>query len=454
MFHAILAIDENGGVGKDNTIPWHCPEDMKHFKIITSGNVVIMGRLTWESLPEKVRPLPNRFNVVISTKNLYDSKYKSYPDVVFKSIDETLMYFSKNKKQYQNVKLYVMGGASIYQQFFDRKLIADVHITMINKNYICDKFVTIPELFKLSETPLSKDVIYYHCSTINSEEYQYLHLMHDIINDGNFKENRTGVPTVSLFSRELRFDLSQGKIPMMTTRPISLRYVFEELMWILRGQTDNKVLNKKKIHIWDDNTTREFLDKRNLNNLPKGDVGASYGFQMRHYGETYVNCNTEYNGFDQLQYVINLLNNDPNSRRIIINLWNPAQLDKMALPPCVYGYQFYVNNERLSCKLLQRSSDICLAGSHNCVAGALLVNMICAVTDYKPGELIWSPSDIHIYINQVDAVAEQLNRIPAPFPILKIVNRPLFGNIRNFEFKDFVLLNYKPQPKINFAMNA
>ena len=119
MFHAILAIDENGGVGKNNTIPWYCPEDMRHFKNITSGNVVIMGRLTWESLPEKVRPLPNRFNVVISTQNLFHKKYKTYPDAVFKSIDETLLYFTKNKKQYKNVKLFVIGGASIYQQFFE-----------------------------------------------------------------------------------------------------------------------------------------------------------------------------------------------------------------------------------------------------------------------------------------------------------------------------------------------
>lgn len=326
---------------------------------------------------------------------------------------------------------------------------------MINETYNCDQFITFPELTCFNSYKLCPISRYYHCHTINYDEHKFLQLMHDIITYGDLKENRTGIKTKSLFSRELRFDLSNGRIPMMTTRPVSLRYVFEELIWILRGQTDNNILNKKKIHVWDDNTTREFLDSRGLGHLPIGDIGASYGFQMAHYNDVYVNCKKKYRGgVDQLEYVINLLKNNPDSRRIVINLWNPSQLDKMALPPCVYGYQFYVSNGRLSCKILQRSSDICLAGSHNCVGGAMFVHMLCAITGLTPGELIWSPSDIHIYVNQIESVKEQIRRTPSPFPILRVIKQPLFNNIRNFEFDHFQLLNYKPQKKIRFAMNA
>jgi thymidylate synthase len=139
-----------------------------------------------------------------------------------------------------------------------------------------------------------------------------------------------------------------------------------------------------------------------------------------------------------------------------MNLWNPTQLDKMSLPPCLYGYQFYVKNINsvgyLSCKLIQRSSDIALAGSHNCAAGAVLVHLLCAIVGLKPGELIWSPSDIHIYRNQIDSVQKQLLRYPKPFPILQVINTP--NNIRDFKYSDLLLLNYSPHEKIQFKMNT
>lgn len=458
MFSLIAAIDSNSGIAKDGSIPWYCPEDLNHFKEMTTGHVVIMGRLTWESLPSKFRPLPHRINVVISGNGLVKADHtQMYPNFVFSTIDQVIDHFNINKKQYANQKLFVIGGSSIYNQFFERNLIADVHLTMIKCDYMCDQFINFPEMIGVEERTLcgNDDVIYRRYFTINHEENQFLHVMADIINHGVVRDDRTGAGTKSIFSRELRFDLSKGRIPMMTTRPVGLRYVFEELMWILRGQTDNKILNDKKIHIWDDNTTRKFLDNKHLNHLPVGDIGPSYGFQMRHFGSNYLDCKTGYtSGFDQLKYVIHLLKTNPTSRRIIINLWNPNQLDQMALPPCMYGYQFYVANGQLSCKLIQRSSDIALAGSHNCTAGALLVRMLCKVTGLVPGELIWSPSDIHIYLNQTESVMEQLGRCPKPFPTLKVVGSPKNNDILNFEYKHFKLLNYAPWPKIKFAMNA
>jgi len=454
MFSLIVATDVNNGISLNGKIPWNCPEDMVHFKNTTTNHVCIMGRKTWDSLPSKYKPLPNRINVVL-TRNQWSNE-NGFPDFIFSSIDDCVTYFSTNKKMYNGKKLFVIGGSEIYKQFLDNNLIYDIHATRINEDYKCDKFILYPRIKLISGVSLSENSIYSVYNTINLEEMTFLNLMRDIIEKGYGRSDRTGTGTISLFSRELRFNLKNNNIPMMTTRPVSLKIVFEELMWILRGQTNVNILKEKNINIWDPNTTREFLDSVGLNALPEGDIGASYGFQMRHFGYDYIDCNQDYTnkGFDQLENVINLLKHNPYSRRILINLYNPTQLNKMALPPCVYGYQFYVADGFLSCKLIQRSSDIALAGSHNCASGALLVHMLCCITGLKPGELIWSPSDIHIYNNQINSVLEQLKRNPKPFPILKIIKPPKDNNILNFEFDHIQLLNYDPFTRIQFAMNA
>lgn len=455
MFSAIVAVDIKMGIAKEGKIPWHYSEDMEFFRKTTLNHIVIMGRKTWESLPNSYRPLPNRFNVVLSQKSKL--KGNTLPDMIFDSIESCLVYFSQNKKEHKSQKKIVIGGKTIYKQFLARKLIHEMYITHIKKNYNCDLFLDNLPSMEDGDTSMkfkNKELSFHKYYITNHEERNMLNLLKYILSNGNKREDRTGTGTLSVFSRELRFDLSQWNIPLMTTRPVSLRYAFEELMWILRGQTNNTILNEKKIHIWDDNTSREFLDNRDLHHLPLGDIGASYGFQMRHYGEKYVNCNAHYKGFDQLANIIQLIKDNPTSRRIVINLWNPTQVDEMALPPCLYGYQFYVYNQTLSCKLIQRSSDIALAGSHNCAAGALFTFMLCAITGLWPGDLIWSPSDIHIYLNQLDAVKEQVKRVAKPFPILQIIQRPKDNNILNFEFDHFRLLNYDPYPRIQFAMNA
>jgi thymidylate synthase len=457
MFSLIAIVDSKLGISKDGKMPWNYPEDLKYFKNMTKDQIVIMGNNTWNSLPNSYRPLPNRINVVLTQSGRISGN--TPPNLTFTSISDCVEYFSSNKAKFKGMKKFVIGGSQIYKQFLERNLIHDLFITSINKDYKCDLFM--PYFFDdcvedddiQDQTP-SFDLEIRKYYTINHEENQMLNLMNHIIKHGNRRDDRTDTGTLSVFSRELRFNLKTGQIPLLTTRPLSLKIIFEELMWILRGQTDNKILNEKKINIWNDNTSREFLDSHNLQHYEEGDIGASYGFQMRHYGEKYVDCHTDYKGFDQLENAISLIKHNPESRRIIINLWNPSQLDKMSLPPCVYGYQFYVANGRLNCKLLQRSSDIALAGGHNCAAGAMLTIMIAAVTRLLPGELIWSPSDIHIYLNQVNAVKEQLTRHPKPFPLLRILKLPENNDIRNFELDHFKLLNYDPHPRIKFEMNA
>jgi dihydrofolate reductase/thymidylate synthase len=442
MFSLIAAVDNKYGISKNGCIPWNCPDDMKFFSAKTMGHVIIMGRKTWERSPALLK---NSFNVVITSTPVDGA------DMTFGSIDECVSYFSMNKHK----EIFVIGGSSIYKQFIQHGLIGTLYITHVTDDYKCDEFITIPPIGNDTQVTcscLDHTAIRQTCHVINIEEERFLDLLHEVVDHGVQRADRTGIGTLSCFGRELRFDLSAGHLPMITTRPLSLRIIFEELMWILRGQTDNTILQAKKIHIWDDNTSRKFLDSRGLH-LPEGDIGASYGFQMRYFGAAYVDCKTTpVGGFDQLYNVINLIKTNPTSRRIVINLWNPAQLSDMALPPCVYGYQFYVAHNTLSCKVIQRSSDVALAGSHNCTSAALFTRLLCSVTGLKPGELIWSPGDIHVYLNQVDAVRTQLKRTPRPFPILKITEAP--AHIEDFEYSNLTLLNYNPHKRIHVAMNA
>ncbi len=438
MFSLFAEIDIHSGISRNGTVPWNYPECAVFFTSIIKDNVVIMGRKTWDLLP--VKPLPNCFNVVLTNKCIMLDDDK--PHLILSSVNDCLYYFADNYKSKQKI---IIGGKSIYEQFLSLNLVHILYITHIKRNYDCDEFLPLNIVSNtecIVKRSINPEISFNKYNTHNVEECAILDTMQYIITHGNTKLDRTNIGTLSIFSKEFRFDISKYNIPMCTTRPLSLRIIFEELMWILRGQTDNNILNDKDIHIWDGNSKST-----------NGDIGASYGFQMRHYGDEYKDCKSKYSGFDQLNYVINLLKNNPESRRILINLWNPSQLNQMTLPPCLYGYQFYVSNGILSGKLIQRSSDIALAGLHNCASGALFIFMLCEITGLKPGELIWSPSDIHIYMNQIDAVKSQVNRPAMPFPILHILKKPKNNDILNFEYDHFKLLNYYPHKKIYIPFN-
>jgi thymidylate synthase len=290
----------------------------------------------------------------------------------------------------------------------------------------------------------------------NEEEETFLQLVHKIL-QSPIRPSRTGVDIHSTFGTTLLFSLS--RFPLLTTRKIQLRLVFEELMWFIRGQTDVRILQQKNVHVWDDNSTREFLDKVGLTNTPTHTIGKSYGYQMRSFGGDSIHG-------DQLRNVIDQLIHEPTSRRMLINLWNPSELQEMALPPCLYGYQFYVDWEqdgtkKLSVVLTQRSSDIALAGGWNIATGALLVYLLCHVLGMKPGLLRWNVGDAHVYQNQVDAVEKQLQRIPHEFPTLRIrkeiptelTTDSVLDAICSMEWSDVVLENYHPHGRIQIAMN-
>lgn len=505
MFSLIVLSESCGAITDENGNLPKIPQEMTLFKKITYDNIVIMGRRTWESIPINHRPLPNRLNVIVSSQGerLLEEHEKFQEPLnrecikLIASPMECLQYFSKNKKKYKNRELFVIGGSYIYNWFLNNNLIQTIYFSHLKFKQIrcgeqCAKKIKIKwknmdsfedllthNEWKCEHSMLIKETNEYICrhyklNYINKEESIFLDNLKDILENGYEKMDRTGTGTFSLFGKEIHFDLTDNKFPLLTTRLMPLRLIFEELMWFLRGQTDSKILEEKNVNIWRDNTTREFLDSRGLNHYDIGDMGASYSFQYRYNGIEYKDCYTDYSsmgGYDQLRSVVDQLINNPDSRRIMINLWIPSDLDKMALPPCLFCFQFYVTpNGGLITKATQRSSDISLAGGWNIATTALLTYILAYYCNLTPEKIIWSTGDTHIYLNQIESVKKQLSRTPYRFPKLFIKNsapklykdenkRIKFDkntnfNIIDFEYSDLELLNYKSHPSIKINMNA
>lgn len=294
----------------------------------------------------------------------------------------------------------------------------------------------------------------------NTEEQQYLDLIRRILDEGEFRPDRTGTGTYSIFAPpQLRFNLSNDKFPLLTTKKVFTKGIILELLWFISGCTDGKKLSEQGVKIWEGNGSREYLDKIGLHERREGDLGPVYGFQWRHFGAKYKTCDDDYSGqgFDQLQEVIHKLKNNPYDRRIIMSAWNPPDFPLMALPPCHVFSQFYVNfpkegKPKLSCLLYQRSCDMGLGVPFNIASYALLTKMLAHVCDMEPGEFIHTMGDAHIYKDHVDALKEQLSRTPKDFPQLKIVRK--VNNIDDFRYEDFKVENYHPHSKIQMKMSV
>lgn len=255
----------------------------------------------------------------------------------------------------------------------------------------------------------------------------YLDLLAHILNNGIQKQDRTGVGTISVFGYQMRFDLEDG-FPVLTTKKIHLKSVIYELLWFLRGDTNVRYLQEHGVRIWN-----EWADEN-------GDLGPVYGAQWRSWrgadGKT----------IDQIAHVVHEIQNNPNSRRMIVSAWNVAELEKMALPPCHCLFQFYVANGRLSCQLYQRSADVFLGVPFNIASYSLLTMMIAQVSGLRVGEFVHTFGDVHLYLNHVEQAKLQLSREPFPLPQMKI--NPEIKDIFSFKYEDFELLNYRSHPHI------
>jgi thymidylate synthase len=289
----------------------------------------------------------------------------------------------------------------------------------------------------------------------NNDEQCYLNLMQQILDTqfNDVRTNRTDITTLSIFGPQLEFDLKLG-FPLLTTKRVFFRGMFEELMWFIRGETNNNILTDKNVHIWDGNASPEFMKRRGLEHYPPGELGPIYGYSWRHFGGNYNPNNLNHQnegGVDQLANVIHLLKNDPFSRRIILLGWNPSVLDQVALPPCHMMCQFYVSQQNeLSCKLYLRSNDLFLGAPFNIASYSLLTHMLAHICNLKVGKLIYTIGDAHIYSNHIEQVKEQLSRSPRPFPTLKIVKE--VNSIEEFTLEHFQIDNYDPHPTIKAPM--
>ncbi len=262
---------------------------------------------------------------------------------------------------------------------------------------------------------------------------QYLDLLNRIITEGVEKGDRTGTGTKSIFGNQMRFNLENG-FPMLTTKKLHLKSIIYELLWFLKGDTNVKYLQEHGVRIWN-----EWADEN-------GDLGPVYGHQWR----SWPDCKG--GTIDQIQNVLNLITNNPDSRRMMVSAWNPAEVDQMALPPCHCLFQFYVADGRLSLQLYQRSADTFLGVPFNIASYALLLIMMAQVTGLKAGDFIHTTGDTHLYLNHLEQAKLQLGRTPRPLPTIKINSdvKSLF----DFRYEDFELENYNPWPHISATVSV
>jgi len=285
------------------------------------------------------------------------------------------------------------------------------------------------------------------------DEYQYLSLIRDIIDQGTMVEGRNG-NALTVFGSAMHFDLSNGTIPILTTKRVAWKTCAKELFWFLKGNTNNNDLAAANVHIWDANASREFLDSRGLQNLEENDLGPVYGHQWRHFNAPYTTCNADYSGkgVDQIQYIINCLK-DPverYSRRLVMSAWNPQQLNEMALPPCHILAQFNVIGNKLSCSLYQRSGDVGLGVPFNIASYSLLTHILAKHCDLEPTEFVYYLGNSHIYDDHINELKAQIERTPLPLPKLEVLR--VHEKIEDYSLDDIKLSGYSSHSAIKMEM--
>jgi dihydrofolate reductase / thymidylate synthase len=459
FFSIIVAIDNNFGISRFGEIPWTSSQDMKFFKDKTVGagrNAVIMGRKTWESIPEDFRPLKDRQNIVISS-TLKQDDYGNLI-VIYTSLLDALSSLGSTMKAYDDI--FIMGGEMLYKQVVSNYLYLckRIYVTKFKANYECDKyfpFLKINSFKQFQDSSNTRDYVrFFYSPEKTHQEMQYIDLMKKLMNEGEHRTDRTGTGTLSLFGVRMEFDISK-RLPLITTRKLDYNSILEEMLWIISGNTNSKLLEEKGINIWKGNSSKEFIESRGLK-LVEGDCGPIYGFQLRHWGAEYKGCYTQdtVGGIDQLNKIITQIKEDPLSRRHVLSYWNVGQIDEMVLPPCHMLCQFYVSADKrnLDCMLYQRSGDICLGVPWNIAFYSTLTYMIANICNLAPRKFIHTIGDAHIYNNHIDNAKRQILRSPRPFPKLKLKNKMMLLDIDQFKLDSFCLENYTPCGDIRYKM--
>ena len=470
IYSGIFYLDKFA-IGKGTKLVVKIPADLEYFKMTTMNNIVIMGRITWESMNKK--KLPNRLNIVVTRHPYKYNVNPLYKGVMFLTPEKT-QSFVKTLNHLKNV--YVIGGSQVLKLFPNPKNIyitqiiptdkltyqnTDIFVEILNDSY---KLVGYSSMYHYSDTDsdggsgVYRHLIYKNIK-LDSVDTLYKNLCADIINSGENRNDRTGVGTVSVFGRQMRIDLACG-FPLLTTKYVPWRHVIEELLWFMRGDTDSKILERKGVKIWKGNTSRNFLDSKGLYSYDEGILGKGYGWQWRFFGAKYdpifsdtSKYGTPKDGFDQLAYVIDEIKTNRLSRRILMCYWNPCDLDKVALPPCHFACQFYVRQDRyLDCMFSMRSTDVALGLPFNIASYATLTLIIAKKTQLLPGQLIYTGGDVHIYQTHVDSMQQLLTRENRPLPILELNDSISTKPIKDITVNDFTLIGYFPHPSIKLSM--
>ncbi len=486
-FNIIAAIDKYGGIGLANKLPWKSREDMNHFKRITTHtqlpnklNCVIMGRKTWESCGF----LKNRYNIIIS--NTLDDISLHESITICKSIEEGLSFAHNNSII---DKIWIIGGSQIYKRCFNHYLLDKIYLTKIDYEFNCDTFINLPKLDMIKNHTIqttilkniqkkniihpNKNIIHPNINVINTNidfsinnvtfcEKQYLRLLEEIRYKGELINGRNGY-VHSLLNKQLQFNLEDG-FPLLTTKKMYIKGIFEELLFFIRGDTNTKKLEKQKINIWKGNTNRTFLNNQKKENYPEGQMGPMYGYQWRHYNKLflpnlnsldmhYLEINNMDEGIDQLSNIIEQIKTNPNSRRILMTDYNPLQVKQGVLYPChSLIIQFFVRNKKLHLSMYQRSADVFLGLPFNIASTSLLLHIIAQLTNYTPGTVTINLGDCHIYKEHFDMVDTQLKRIPYKSPIIELPNCKTIKEIEQTTYKDYKIHNYQYYPSIKAKM--
>jgi len=479
MYNLIACVNKHGLLGQENDLYATSSKDLHYFSQVTKGhsfpkqNIVVMGYSTWISLPYK--PLKDRYNIILTRDS-----YKRCPGGhCMNSFEQVFKFIEGNQDTFGEV--FIIGGASIYEQCLLKypDQLNKMYVTEIDDEWqgnddskyfhygsMLSRMSIVKERTELTETRIYdpndnkyvikvcnvRFIVYQRQDMINHDEYQYLHLMNTIMNEGLPVEGRNG-QVKSMFGSKMVFNLD--RFPLLTTKKIGPKTILRELLWFIKGSTNNQELKDNNVNIWNGNASKGFLESRGLS-YEEGDLGPVYGFQWRHCGADYKDCNTDYSnkGIDQLKWLIGEIKRDPSSRRLILSAWNVADLDKMALPPCHILSQFYVNrdNGTLSCQLYQRSGDMFLGVPFNIASYAFLTYILCKLTGYKPGKLHHVLGDAHIYEEHYHGVMEQLKRVPKRFPTLTISDE--LKNIDAIDESMFSLKNYQCYSSIKAPMKV
>jgi thymidylate synthase len=457
------------------------------FNNTISNNVIVMGSKTFLSNTEFFIKLESPTVRIVLTRSRNDVKFDPYQNIdgiLFMNYDDVISYTKYNEE----VKIIIIGGETTFRAFKDT--IQVIHMLEVNHTqpfFTPDAFFfKIPSEFEISEyTPLktkdtvSSNVSYrfitykrkdketdthdtdlkipYKSEYSNNTDIEYSRICKKILDQGEDRHDRTGTGTISIFGEQMRFDLSKGEIPALTTKRVPWKSCIEELLWFVKGCTNSKKLHEKGVKIWDGNSSRKFLDKVGLDHLDEGDCGANYSFQWRHFGADYKNHDVDYSsdGVNQIEYIENLMKNDPSSRRMYLSAWNPCDLNKTVLPPCHVSCQFYVDNSnRLSCHMYQRSCDMFLGVPWNILSYSILTTLFAKRNGFGLGHLVISTGDTHIYNDHIHLVKQQLVREPLCAAVLKVDDCVIAKQWDDITIDDFEMIGYFPHPSIQGKMSV